>query len=185
MKQVVVMFCGPLYGKPFHYGRIDHAVRVAKKRGCPLVICGDGSKGRELEEFEKRAKDAGIARVCTRYNRRANTRGDSISAAAMLQVFFPEATRVLLVTDWYHMARSIVQMYRRINRCKMHKINVFPSPVWEHLKGGLLRLPRELLGTIHALMGVPQPIKSNGIFQLLLRSRRIIRRMRLKKRLRH
>lgn len=160
MHTVVIMFCGPFYGSyPFHFGRIDRAIALAREHRCPLVICGDGTGGTELEAFLARARARGVPLPMARYNGKRNTLGDAISAAAVLSAEFPHVTRAYLVTDWYHVPRASIRLAHKLSRQGMGHVTVVPAPVWDHLLGGLRRLPGELLGSWHALLRLPQPPK--------------------------
>lgn len=174
MTEVVIMFCGPFYGhRPFHYGRIDRAIALANAFRCPLVICGDGTGGRELDEFQARSRDAGVPITVARYNGKRNTHGDAISAAAVVAAEFPRTETAYLVTDWYHVPRATIRLAHRLRRRGFSHVTVMPSPVWDHLRDGLRRLPGEMLGSWHALLRLPQPPKRSRS----LRHRSLARRL--------
>lgn len=182
MDEIVVMFCGPHYGGQVDCGRIDRAVSLALARQCPLLICGDARDGWECVAFGCRAVNAGVPVVWVRHNGKANTLGDAISAAGVVSMHKPHVDRIHLVTDWYHIPRAFVQLWKKKNRRSI-RAWIIPAPVWGRWdeRG---RLPDELKGALHALISIPQSPKGQRMSkrktarELFSRSRRIFRRLR-------
>lgn len=144
---VVVMFTGPHYGGTIHFGRIDKAIDAAKKRHCPLMICGDGNRGFDLEVFRERARARGLRQIILSYDKRANTRGDAAGAAKKISCM-PGVHDVLVVTDWYHMLRACeaLRMELETQESIPGVTSIHTHSVFQHFIEGCLRLPGELRG---------------------------------------
>ena len=101
-KRAVVVFYGPHYGGVREWGRIDKAIKIAKKHNCPLIICGDGCLGEGVTIFYDYAIGCGVEEVYAHFDSRQNTRGDAFGAVHVIVSRFPTLGRLHLVTDWYH-----------------------------------------------------------------------------------
>ncbi len=151
----VVIFCGPHYGGKRHFGRVNRAVKVCEQWTDTLVIAGDANGDQDVEAFASFAVESGVENVYMVRNGH-NTRGDAQGTARLLASGLKHIQTVLLVTDWYHLPRSLIALRKEIaSTCDRH-VKVICIPVWEHFFNVIHRLPFELIGCWDYLRGAPQ-----------------------------
>lgn len=155
-KSVTVMFCGPHYndsGVP-NDDRFLRAAKIASYYKTPLLICGDGNNGRDVQWFASRAFKGGLQAI-TKHDPRANTRADAASAVEMLQEL-PHVTQIYLVTTWFHGPRAMLALQQAL-RAQMPErqmqIKLRPSLNAAHLMTDLKLVVGEARGIIDYLRG--------------------------------
>ncbi|MFC1788173.1 YdcF family protein [Patescibacteria group bacterium] len=160
----VVMFCGPHYDGQVHFGRIDRAIQVALRYNCTLIVAGDGNHNQDVKLFARRANRAGVRQVLQAKNGR-NTRGDAISAIKAI-VGDDRISQLVIVSDWYHMARCTIALYQEAARQLPERtFRISQVPVWQHFFDVLSILPNELCGIRDYLKHNPQTSRGLPFFK--------------------
>jgi len=165
-KRAVVVFYGPHYGGVREWGRIDKAIKIAKKHNCPLIICGDGCLGEGVTIFYDYAIGCGVEEVYAHFDSRQNTRGDAFGAVHVIVSRFPTLGRLHLVTDWYHLPRSFIALSIELNKHKLEdRVQITANPVWQRFCEGTQRLRGEIRGCLDYLRNCSQ--RTYGLPDLL------------------
>lgn len=110
----VVVLCGPHdEGEKAPTRRIDRGIRDAIEYDAPLLIAGDSNKGKDVEYFFMLALEKGVKEVIPLFDARVrpSTIEDIRHAISYMNAHperFLDRTKIVLVTDVWHMERAKV-----------------------------------------------------------------------------
>lgn len=116
MIDFVVMLCGPHeddHARSPQFHRVNAAIRLAKRYGRDLLICGDATGGSDVELFARHAVEHGCSGAIPLYDADKSTLTDVRSALRHIRdnTGGHSSGTVHVVTDEWHMPRAIA-MFR-------------------------------------------------------------------------
>lgn len=125
MPNFVVMLCGPhkedqVRSPQFH--RVNAAIRLAKRYGRDLLVCGDATGGSDVELYVRHAHDHGYRDAVPLYDGGKCTLADVRSALTFVRDNTGDHSSgtVYVVTDEWHMDRALVMFRGEADKVLVH-----------------------------------------------------------------